>query len=57
LEVINAADDGGASSCEPPPLIMPVENIEFTLERPVLTVRDTAMSNWIVHYILPLLGI
>jgi len=36
---------------------MPVENIEFTLERPVLTVSDMAMSNWIVDYILPLLGI
>ena len=34
---------------------MPAENIEFTLEIPVLSVRDVAVSNWIVHYILPLL--
>jgi len=38
-------------------LIMPAENIEFTLEMPVLSVRDVTVSNWIVHYILPLLGV
>ena len=36
---------------------MPAENIEFTLEMRVLSVRHVTVSNWIVHYILPLLGV
>jgi hypothetical protein len=36
---------------------MPEENIEFTLVRPVLTVRDIAVSNWIVHHIIPFLAV
>jgi hypothetical protein len=38
-------------------LIMPGENIQFTLETPVLSVRDVTVSNWIVHYIIPLLTV
>jgi hypothetical protein len=38
-------------------LLTPAENIEFTLETPVLSVRDVAVSNWIVHDILPFLGV
>ena len=49
--------DGAASSCEPFKLIVPAENIEFTLETPLFSVRDVAVSNRIVHYILPLLGV
>ena len=39
------------------PLIMPAENIEFTLKTPVLSVRDIAVSNWVVHYIVLLLAV
>ena len=36
-------------------LIMPAKNVEFTLESPVLSVRNIAVSNWIVRNILPFL--
>jgi len=38
-------------------LVMPRQNVEFTLVRPVTNMRNIAVSNWIVHYILPFLAV
>ena len=48
----------GVAELRPPfNLIVTVENIEFALVRPVFSASDIAVSNRIIHYIIPFLRV
>jgi hypothetical protein len=54
LRVIGA----GVAELRPPSsLVVPIQDLEFTLVRPIFCATDVAVANRVVHYVIQFLGV